>query len=168
MGFKDAFRNFSARFSNAAPAEDYDYDEYDDEYDDFDDEDESGYYEDERIVDEAPKTQPKTTARLDSSNKVVSIHTTAQLNVVIFHPEDYKDAFAIADCLIEKNTVVLNLENTSKDVSRRVVDFLSGVAYAHRGQIKKIANRTFIITPYNVGLTGAEVIDELENNGVFF
>ena len=159
MGLRDFFNNFNSRISNAVPE-----DEYDAEYDDFDD-DSYGYYEDER--EEQPRAR-QAAASYDQSNKVVSIHTTAQLNVVIFHPESYDDAQSIADSLIEKNTVVLNLENTQKDISRRVVDFLSGVAYAHRGQIKKIANRTFIITPYNVGIAGAEVIDELENNGVFF
>ena len=62
---------------------------------------------------------------------------------------------------------MLNLESTDKVVSRRLVDFLSGVAYANNGQIKKVANSTYIITPYNVGLMG-DLIDELENNGVYF
>ena len=66
------------------------------------------------------------------------------------------------------HTVVLNLENTNKDVSRRIIDFLSGVAYANSGQIKKVATSTFIITPYNVGLTGDDLLDELENSGVYF
>ena len=63
--------------------------------------------------------------------------------------------------------VVLNLESANKDVARRILDFLSGVAYANDGQIKKVANCTFIITPYNVGLMG-DLLDELENNGLYF
>ena len=66
-----------------------------------------------------------------------------------------------------KRTVVLNLESTNKDISRRLVDFLSGVAYANNGQIKRVANSTFIITPYNVDIMG-DLLDELESNGVFF
>ena len=54
-----------------------------------------------------------------------------------------------------------------KEVSRRLVDFLSGVAYANNGQIKRVANSTFIITPYNVDIMG-DLLDELESNGVFF
>ena len=61
----------------------------------------------------------------------------------------------------------MNLESTNKEISRRLVDFLSGVAYANGGQIKKVANSTFIITPYNVDIEG-DLIDELENSGVFF
>ncbi len=63
---------------------------------------------------------------------------------------------------------MLNLEKTEKDVSRRIVDFLSGVAYANNGKIKRVATATFVITPYNVDLTGDTVLDELENNGLYF
>ena len=82
-------------------------------------------------------------------------------------PEKFEDASSIADRLNDKHTVVLNLESCSKDVSRRLIDFLSGVAYANRGQIKKVANSTFIITPYHVDIMG-DLMDELENSGIYF
>lgn len=106
---------------------------------------------------------------INSGNKVVNIHATAQLQVVLFKPERFgEETCAIADELLKMHTVVLNLENTNKDVSRRIIDFLSGVAYANGGKIKRVATSTFIITPYNVDLTGDDVLDELENNGVYF
>ena len=86
---------------------------------------------------------------------------------MLVKPERFDDASAIADQLNAKRTVVLNLESTNKEVSRRLIDFLSGVAYANNGQIKRVATSTFIITPYNVDIMG-DLIDELENNGVFF
>ena len=101
------------------------------------------------------------------SNKVVNIHATAQLQVVLVKPERFEDASTVADHLNAKRTVVLNLESANKDVARRILDFLSGVAYANDGQIKKVANCTFIITPYNVGIMG-DLLDELENNGLYF
>jgi len=106
------------------------------------------------------------------SNKVVNINATTQLQVVLVKPERFEDASTIADSTIadhlnNKRTVVLNLESTNKEVSRRRGDFLSGVAYANNGQIKRVATSTFIITPYNVDIMG-DLIDELENNGVFF
>lgn len=101
------------------------------------------------------------------SNKVVNINATTQLKVVLVKPERFEDASTIADQLNAKRTVVLNLESTGKEVSRRLIDFLSGVAYANNGQIKRVATSTFIITPYNVDIMG-DLIDELENNGVFF
>lgn len=102
-----------------------------------------------------------------SRDKVVNINTTTQLQVVLVKPERFDDAAAIADQLNAKRTVVLNLESTNKEVSRRLIDFLSGVAYANNGQIKRVATSTFIITPYNVDIMG-DLLDELENNGVFF
>ena len=72
----------------------------------------------------------------------------------------------IAEHLRSKHAVVLNLEATNKDVARRLVDFLSGCAYALDGKIKKIAISTYLITPYNVDILG-DVVDELENNGLY-
>jgi cell division inhibitor SepF len=101
------------------------------------------------------------------SNKVVNIHATTQLQVVLVKPERFEDASGIADHLNAKRTIVLNLESANKDVTRRLIDFLSGVAYANNGQIKRVANSTYIITPYNVGIMG-DLLDELESSGVFF
>ena len=82
-------------------------------------------------------------------------------------PEGFEEAASIADNLNERRTVVLNLESANRDIARRLLDFLSGVAYANNGQIKRVANSTYIITPYNVDVMG-DLIDELENNGVLF
>ncbi len=101
------------------------------------------------------------------NNKVVNIHTTTQLQVVLVKPERFENASEIADHLREKRTVVLNLEQTDKNIARRLIDFLSGVAYANEGTIKKVALATYIITPYNVEILG-DLIDELENNGLYF
>ena len=101
------------------------------------------------------------------NNKVVNINATTQLQVVLVKPERFDDASTVADHLNAKRTVVLNLESTNKEVSRRLIDFLSGVAYANDGQIKRVANSTFILTPYNVDIMG-DLLDELESNGVFF
>ena len=113
---------------------------------------------------EAFSASTDTTKR---NNKVVNIHATAQLQVVLVKPERFDDASTVADHLNAKRTVVLNLESANKDVARRILDFLSGVDYANDGQIKKVANCTFIITPYNVGIMG-DLLDELENNGLYF
>ena len=100
-------------------------------------------------------------------NKVVNIHATTQLQVVLVKPEKFEAAAEIADHLRDKRTVVLNLEQTNKEIARRLIDFLSGVAYAQDGKIKKVAVNTYLITPYNVDLMG-DLIDELENNGLYF
>ena len=99
--------------------------------------------------------------------KVVNIHATTQLKVVLVKPERFETASEIADHLKEKRTVVINLESTHKDIARRLIDFLSGVAYASEGKIKKVAANTYIITPYSVDIQG-DLIDELSNNGLYF
>ena len=109
--------------------------------------------------------------RIDSDaasrkNKVVNINTTTQLRVVLVKPERFADASTIADHLNAKRTVVLNLESTNKEVSRRLIDFLSGVAYANNGEMKRVAASTYIITPFNVDIVG-DLLDELESSGAF-
>lgn len=143
MGLMDKFKNFMG-----AP----DDDEYDEEEMDI-------------ITKQEEIYEPQVESR--RGNKVVNIHATAQLQVVLVKPERFEDASSIADHLNGKRTIVLNLESTNKDVSRRLVDFLSGVAYANNGQIKKVSSSTYIITPYNVGIMG-DLLDELESSGVYF
>ncbi len=104
--------------------------------------------------------------RTPGGSKVVNIHTTAQMQVVLVKPDRFDNVSDIADHLRSKHAVVLNLEATNKDVARRLVDFLSGCAYALDGKIKKIAISTYIITPYNVDIVG-DLIDELENSGLY-
>ena len=102
-----------------------------------------------------------------STDNVVNINTTTQLQVVLVKPVEFEEASNIANHLRDKRTVVLNLESANKEISRRMVDFLSGVAYALEGKIKKVAISTYIITPYNVDIIG-DVLDELESSGVHF
>ena len=152
---------------------------YEDEMEDDYDEDEDVYEDEEEPEDVEPTPPPREEPsrrrereyqeppRRNSGGKVVNINTTTQLQVVLVKPERYENASEIADHLRDKRTVVLNLEKTQKDVARRLLDFLSGVAYAQEGKIKKVALQTYIVTPYNVDIMG-DLIDELENNGLYF
>ena len=150
MALRDTLRNLIG-----IPENDYDS-EYDDDM-------QAG-----NVEQEEEEQMPSPSLSSDRKhNKVVNIHATTQLAVVLVKPERYEDAASIADHLNAKKTVVLNLEQTSKDVARRLIDFLCGVAYANNGQMKRVANNTYIITPYNVDIMG-DLLDELENNGVIF
>ena len=99
-------------------------------------------------------------------NKVVKIHTTAQLKLVVMQPENFEDARDIANHLKSKKPVVMNLESVDRDVARRIVDFLSGAVFALDGNIQKVSNGIFLIAPYNVGIMG-DFKDELRNKGIF-
>ena len=140
----------------AHPYEDED-EEYEDDFPDLRDRGDTGAFADRRSAERKAE---------DRRNKVVNIHATTQLKVVLVKPDRFDNVSDIAEHLRSKHAVVLNLESTNKDVARRLVDFLSGCAYALDGKIKKIAISTYIITPYNVDIVG-DLIDELENNGLY-
>ena len=139
---------------------------YDDEDYDYEDDFEEPAKESRSLFDDRKEERRDERRSEDRHNKVVNIHATTQLKVVLVKPERFDNASEIADHLKEKRTVVLNLESTNKDVARRLIDFLSGVAYAGEGKIKKVAANTYIITPYSVDIMG-DLIDELENNGLY-
>ena len=138
------------------------YEDEDEEFEDFEEELRRDSFEERRSKAEDRRVKPE-----ERRNKVVNIHATTQLKVILVKPERFENASEIADQLKDKRTVVLNLESTNKDVARRLIDFLSGVAYAGEGKIKKVAANTYIITPYHVDIEG-DLIDELENNGLYF
>lgn len=152
----------------------------DDEYEDYFEDDAEGIepekYEEETMQRRSFSSFSSSVGGLSArdrgnnqENKIVNINAKAQLQVVLFKPISFgEETRVVADELIRRHTVVLNLEKTEKDVARRIVDFLSGVAYANNGKIKRIATGTFIITPYNVDLTGDDVLDELEHSGLYF
>ena len=170
MGLLDEFKRLAHPYEDE---EEDDYDEYDAPAPRAERQDRSD--RSDRAAERAERRERtgslySSTALMDEerrSNKVVNIRAATQLQVVLVKPEKFEDASSIADHLREKRTVVLNLESTNKEIARRLLDFLSGVAYANEGKIKKVAISTYIITPYNVDILG-DLIDELENNGLYF
>ena len=135
-----------------------DEDDYPEEYEDDDTDTRSGRgaYDDRR---------PRGAE--ERRGKLVSLHAPSQLKVMLVKPERFENAVEIADHLKDRRTVVLNLESTPKEESGRLLDFLSGVAYAGEGKIRKIAANTYIITPYHVEIEG-DLLDELERGGAYF
>ena len=163
MGFLDELKRLTHPYEDEM--ED-DYDEDEDVYEDEDEPEERNQTPPPREREEPRRREYQEPPRRNNGGKVVNIHATTQLKVVLVKPDRYENASEIADHLRDKRTVVLNLEKTQKDVSRRLLDFLSGVAYAQEGKIKKVALQTYIVTPYNVDIMG-DLIDELENNGLY-
>lgn len=98
--------------------------------------------------------------------KVVNITSTTQFKVVVLQPESFEEAREIADNLKSNKPVIVNLEKIEKEQARRMVDFVSGASYALGGDIQKISNMIFLVTPYNVGILG-DFKDELKNKGIF-
>lgn len=86
-----------------------------------------------------------------SSNVTVASGASIEMKVVT--PNSFETVTQIADLLLSNKTVLLNLENTNKETSKRLIDFLSGVAYSLEGDVQKVADNTYAITPNNVAVS---------------
>ena len=126
--------------------------------------------EEKRKADDSYSSRNSESPRLIKSKAGAQTKTAAapQLQVVLVKPDRFEDVTSIADHLNEKKTVVLNLEAANRDVSRRIIDFLSGVAYANHGNIRKVANSTFIIVAHNVDVMGELMLDDYEDGKLYF
>lgn len=129
-------------------------------------EESADFAEERASIKREPRKETRTVSR-GRDEKYMNIHATTQLQVVLVKPEEYQEATQIADHLINKNTVLLNLEGVDRETVRRMIDFLGGVAYAQGGMLKRVANGTFIITPYDVDIVG-DVLDELKFDHISF
>ncbi|MBQ1213257.1 MAG: cell division protein SepF [Clostridia bacterium] len=141
MGLKDFFKNYSRQDDN------YDQDTYGEDYD-------MGYAtenEDDAMMDDDNYAPEAASAPVNISGNAI------ELKVV--RPESFKNADQIADHLLNRRTVVLNLEAAGKDTAKRLIDFLTGVAFAIKGDIRKVSNNTYVITPGNVTVTGDPMTD---------
>lgn len=81
----------------------------------------------------------------------------SSLELKVVKPERFDNVPQIANHLLNRRTVVLNLEETNKETARRLLDFLSGVAYSINGNLKRVANNTYVITPCNVDVSGDQL-----------
>lgn len=157
MGFMDKFKQF-------INVTDDDYIDGDSGYtDDFD-------YAPAQQPAQAPAQQPVYNSRHHekAASNVVNFNNASKAAApgqpkphVVFQKIDrFEEVGEVADILNEKRIVILNLETCPNDVSQRIIDFLYGVAYANHGDFKKVAGRAYIITPYNVPVSG-ELVDEI-------
>ena len=148
MSFWDNVKKF------AQPYADDEYDEYEEGMDGFEEE---------------PAPAPRPTRRAEAAEAPAAAETGSlsgkvlnmggnRPGVVLFRPTSFNDATKAADDLRDKKAVIVNLENVDKAISRRVIDFLSGCAYALDGTVNKIALATYLFCPHNM-----EVMGDLES-----
>lgn len=172
MGLMDELRKLTHPYSD----QEDDYDDYDDDEMMDDDGDEEAaapaprrsYGRRDSGYEAAPRsTAPSSYTPNTGAGRVVNLNSNTQLQVMLVKPERFDQASDVADYLRDRKAVVLNLEETNKDVARRLVDFLSGCTYALDGKIKKVAISTYLITPPYVEVTGA-LEEELESSGMYF
>ena len=107
--------------------------------------------------------QPQYGASAPVSNAGSSLTVTAGSNMQfsaelkVVKPEDCKSEKEIAAHLLNRRTVILNLEDTNKETARRLIDFLRGVAYAIDGQLERVSERTFVIAPNNIVISPEQI-----------
>lgn len=137
----------------------------DDEYDDYDDVD--GYEDDAEPAPrpsrrsaessaESASPASNTTERAESGSfngKVLNMNSNKP-SVVLFRPTSYNDSIKAADDLRNKKAVIVNMENVDSTTACRVVDFLSGCAYALDGKVNKIAAATYLFCPHSMDVMG--------------
>ena len=146
MGFLDKLKD---KFRDGV------FDDEDEEYEEAEEEEEEVITAPSRSAEPAPAQQPPKAAASASPAKVKIDGAALELKVV--KPERYEDVPQIADHLLNRRTVVLNLEASNKEISRRIIDFLSGVAYALDGRLSNVAVNTYLITPSHVTVSGEDL-----------
>ncbi len=130
-------------------------------------------FEDDTLEEEKQESK-KEARRQEAAPKIIGgkaktvAFNPSQMQVVLVKPERYEDVTSIADHLNDKKTVVLNLEAADRDLSRRIVDFLSGATYANHGNIKKVSRGTFLIVPNGVDMMGELMLEEFEEGRMYF
>ena len=115
-----------------------------------------------------PKSEPAARVVSGRSKTVQYNPQKPEVQVVLVKPDRFEDVPSIADHLNNKKTVVLNLENANRETSRRIIDFISGVAYANHGNMRKVANSTFIVVPQNVDVMGELMLDDFGGDGKLY
>lgn len=145
---------------------DYD-DEYDEEYDDeYEEEDRpargykrkpkmADYEEEDEAETEKRSREPVKSSKNRNSSKVVPMRTgRSGMEVCIIKPTSVEESREVTDTLLSGRAVILNLEGLHVEVAQRIVDFTSGSCYAVNGNLQKVSNYIFIITPENVDISG--------------
>ncbi len=110
----------------------------------------------------------ETPAKLIKSKTISYTQSQGSMQVVLVKPDRFDEVTTIADHLNEGKTVVLNLEESARETSRRIVDFLSGVAYANGGNMRKVAKNTFIIVARGIDVMGELLPEEFEDGKIYF
>jgi len=88
------------------------------------------------------------------------VASAANLEMKVCKPSRYDEVAGIASHLLQHKTVVLNLENANRELAIRIIDFLSGVTFAIKGQIKNVASSTYVITPDHVEVTADQKAEQ--------
>ena len=144
-----------------------DEDEYEDEYyeEDFEDEQEKparhSFFRRGRASDEENYEEQEAVKPEKSAAKITPMRhsgprprVNASMEVCVVKPTNVEDSREITETLLNGRTVILNLEGLDLEIAQRIIDFISGAAFAISGNLQKISNYIFLVTPTNVDISG--------------
>lgn len=112
-----------------------------DEYDDFD-------------VEENNQFAPANSSKVTPMRQPASRRGNANMEVCVVKPTSVDDSREITETLLAGRTVILNLEGMDLEIAQRIIDFISGATFAISGNLQKISNYIFLVTPTNVDISG--------------
>lgn len=121
------------------------------------------FEEDDELEEEKPKktlfssrTKKDEDDDFGSANKVTPIRQNrrASMEVCVIKPTAVDDEREVAETLLSGKTVILNLEGIDLEIAQRIIDFISGATFAISGNLQKVSNFIFLVTPTNVEISG--------------
>jgi cell division inhibitor SepF len=147
MSFWDNVKKF------AQPYADDEYDDYDDAEDGFEDEVQPVSRAPRKVAEPAQEAAPERSDNAGFNGKVLNINSNKP-SVVLFRPSRFGECTKAADDLRARKAVIVNMEDVDANTACRVVDFLSGCAYALDGKVRKIATDTYLFCPQSMDVMG--------------
>lgn len=171
MGFLDKFLNVM----RLNPDDDED-DFYNEDYD-YDDEEEEDVKpkpsfrkreKEDTFTDDYREKSVKTTPKITPIRPSKKQQNLAGMEVCVIKPTSVEDAREITETLLNNRTVVLNVEGLDVEIAQRIIDFTSGSCFAISGNLQKISNYIFIITPASVDISGdfLNIVDSFDTKGI--
>ncbi len=158
----------------------YDDDEYEDDYDDEDSHSifhMFGKKDAENEPSETAKVKPSSPVKekpvVKQSPKITPMRggrkgNSVNMEVCVIKPSSFEDAREISETLLADRTVILNMEGLDLGLAQRIIDFTSGCCYAIDGNLQKVSNYIFIITPAAVDISGdlQGIVDAFDFSGI--
>ncbi|MGO5052315.1 cell division protein SepF [Lachnospiraceae bacterium LCP25S3_G4] len=161
MGVLDKFLDIM----KLSDEDDYDSDDFfddEDDFDDYEDKPRKAMFKKEKATydeyDDEDDRRGGKTSKASQNSKVTPMRQPAKrssgMEVCVVKPNSVDDAREITETLLSNRTVILNLEGLDLEVAQRIIDFTSGATFAITGNLQKISNYIFLVTPTNVDISG--------------
>jgi len=123
-------------------------------------------YEETTVEEEAGSFDPIPSSK-NTSSKVVNLHNTVNMKVVIVEPKSYDEVTVIAEHLKQQKAVIVNLESMEETkIKKAIFDFINGAVYVLDGDIQRVSKGIYILAPNNVNIDSS-LKKELESKTLF-